>query len=72
MTEHTKGPWEIRPSGVGTMIYATDGNGHLLATLPSEYSQNHLANAERIIACVSACEGVLNEELKYVKLKDVL
>lgn len=56
MTKPTPGPWILDgPTGyddpkTGSMIYATHGNGHLVAKVENEYSENQPLNARLIAA----------------------
>lgn len=80
MSAHTPGPWALDRHGVirgGKPIEYVNGASIpqvALATGNDGISDDErLANAERIVACVNACEGLTTEELRlFAMLPDGL
>ena len=56
MSEHIKEPW-YKSITVGTDVYVDGDNKHIAVVREN-------ANAERIIVCVNACEGITTEYLQ--------
>lgn len=62
-TKHTPGPWRVSLTGPRRSEISTPGNPYVLATVYEDNSnENARDNAERIVACVNALEG-LNEPI---------
>jgi len=63
--KHTKEPWGVgRPSPNGQQVIG-NGKGMMIAIANPTSTQGEVnANAERIVACVNACEGITNEALE--------
>ena len=62
--EHTKGPWIAKGCLIGIQ---EDGRPKTIADAnPVGFIEGteRKANAERIVACVNACEGISNERLE--------
>jgi hypothetical protein len=64
-TQHTPGPWEVRFNGHKQRRIATTStpNRHIADVVPVTYDYERAeatmeANAQRIVACVNACEGI--------------
>ncbi len=61
MSKHTSGKWTLRYDGDKIMILGPikdDGWQTVLAYLDKRNTPQAEANAERIIDCVNACEGI--------------
>ena len=62
--KHTKGPWkDVTPTTMFTSvtwIHSTDNMNPMFGVT----GKNFKANAERIVACVNACEGLDNDQLE--------
>lgn len=76
--EHTKEPWQV--SRVASLnIETEDGvsvascGGRSDNRIDPEYLYNELQqNARRIVACVNACAGILNNELESISYAQLL
>jgi hypothetical protein len=70
MESHTKGEWyvsDIMSQEDGEYIYTKHNPYSAIARVykgENQHSPNAEANAERIVSCVNACEGITNEQLK--------
>jgi hypothetical protein len=70
MSKHTPGPWSIGYKDGSGKEYITNTDT-LIATVSwgcgcckdDEPSEQELVNAERIVACVNACEGIEDPSL---------
>lgn len=67
--KHVPGPWELSPSGQ-FVRKDTKGDGHLVICEVNRNwhtsKETQIANAQRIVACVNAMEGIKNpKELRY-------
>lgn len=84
--EHTKGKWEVEDNGNG-LIYITGPNfptGDICdlyhrvgydtgAIEPKIFTKvNAKANAQRIVACVNACENLSNNTLTVGTIKEMI
>ena len=70
MTEHTPTPWRIDPDSEYYAI-VTDDEAMFPVTESTVCNPRQAANADRIVACVNACEGLTNEQLAKYNLAAV-
>lgn len=76
--EHTKGKWEVRDFGIGTITFIDCGNIHMAQLAYCDYSDKseeqkqhelQLTNARRICQCVNGFDALLkaliDAELAY-------
>lgn len=61
MSKHTKGPWKLKDNG-DFQIDAADGYSITSIPKDDDYGrpEEDRANAERIVACVNACDGIVD------------
>jgi hypothetical protein len=57
---HSPEPWEVVPHGYEGFQIKTQNGGEIF-TRPA---QMRYTNAERIVACVNACQGIPTEDLQ--------
>jgi hypothetical protein len=67
MMSHSPEPWEVRTIGVGEVWIVRpdgqDGFNEVIAECENLGEAQDITNAERIVACVNACQGWTTEEL---------
>ncbi len=63
MSEHTPGPW------VNTGGTIESGTGWHIASAVNTAGGNSIANANRIVACVNACEGMDDPEAEIKSIR---
>ncbi len=58
--KHTPGPWRLEQNGPAYNLCSPDRARHfaILVGMIRNQDSEHKANAERIVACVNACEGI--------------
>lgn len=70
--KHTSEPWHIvehnwEETGIypeiGSRLAVCEIDGAVTEDTQEHYEAIHVANAQRIVACVNACAGMTNEEL---------
>lgn len=62
---HTKGPWKAEtPKTMFTSVTWIHSGNNIMNPIFGVTGKNFKANAERIVACVNACEGASNETLE--------
>ena len=64
--EHTAGKWEMHQSNRGIEIGTkhVGGSHWIVCDMAAPQSAKALPNAERIVACVNACDGISTDALK--------
>ena len=72
--KHTKEPWfaEKTLQGRDSSVSDMSGNTIAIAYKNTNISGDDLANAQRIVACVNACEGITNEALEEGLIEEAL
>ena len=75
-TEHTPEPWRYDPRPAQGVVYIVDAEGYSIGEWranPNALAGSHLlANAARIVACVNACEGIDDADLKKMQGRTVI
>lgn len=69
-TQHTPTPWKATQAGSGANWGIESGGRHIGVVIGIANPQQGKADAERIVACVNACEGI-NPEAVPEMLKEL-
>jgi hypothetical protein len=83
MTQHTPEPWKVDNEWPCSIVDSTDisiiecwdegDNGNSFEPYDIKATEeNARANARRIVACVNACAGIVNPDIKIPKLQEAL
>lgn len=73
--QHTPGPWYFRPDDSSVEAQTPTGYNFRVANCADSFaldSETMKANAERIVACVNACEGIPDPEKVIRNMKGML
>ncbi len=62
MDKHTPGPWLYSDDGKNIISMDDEANENFVVAILD--GPDKIANAQRIVACVNACEGIPNEDLE--------
>ena len=69
MSKHTKAPWMVDVFDPSLIV---DSHTHPVIDIQFQYkyfsdkSDEEIANVHRIVACVNACEGMVNQDLERI------
>lgn len=68
MSKHTKGPWHIVEGRTHGSLEVFSGDTAIAEIWRRGNASLEMANAQRIVACINACEGFSTEELEGANL----